>query len=154
MQYLTFNLLLKSNVNLSIYLIGAVVLLIVIFLINKTIKGFRDNLGKVLADNDKKIEFLKKKFKNRIDVLESNEISAEIVVEQPDTINKPWKVIKVAYTGNSLSKKASNTVSKNVLIISDSDLEKSMANSGEFVIVNKHLQHVNVYQKALKELNK
>jgi hypothetical protein len=74
--------------------------------------------------------------------------------EKPDTINKTWKVIKVAYTGNSLSKKASNTVSKNLLIISDSDLEKSMVNSGEFVIVNKHLQHVNVYQKALKELNK
>ena len=41
-----------------------------------------------------------------------------------------------------------------IIIISDSDLEKSMVNSGEFVIVNKHLQHVNVYQKLSKELNK
>ena len=123
MEYLSVNILLSTNHNLNLYLIvGGVVLFILIFMINKVIDGTREKL----ENEDKKVEFLKTKYKNKIEELEDDEISAEIIVDKPYRIDKPWKVFKVTDRGFQGSSFKSQHKSTHLLDISDSDLEKLM----------------------------
>ena len=67
-----------------------------------------------------------KKYKNKIEELEDDEISAEIIVDKPYRIDKPWKVFKVTDRGFQGSSFKSQHKSTHLLDISDSDLEKLM----------------------------
>ena len=119
MYYLTLITLLKTNLNIYI-IVGGIVLFIFLFVVRKVIEITSEKLD----NEDEKITFLKTKFKNEIEVLKSDEISAEIVVDKPYRKNKPWKVYKVTDRGYQGSNFKTQYKSTHLLDISDSDLEK------------------------------
>ena len=95
-------------------------ILIIIWIIGKVREGSREKL----ENEEKKEDYLKKRFLNETFDLKEDEFSAEIQITKPYTRNKPWKAYKVTdrgYQGAGSFK--SEQKATHLLSILDSELD-------------------------------
>ena len=116
-------LLLISSDRSAIRAIG--IFCFAILIIFWVIGQIREATREKLENEDKKENYLKKRFLNETFDLKDDEFSAEIQITKPYSKNKPWEVYKVADRGYQGSGSFKNQhKSTHLLSITDSELDE------------------------------